>query len=360
VSAGGDPTRRSREAKTGTESLARFASLRQGYGRMTTSRAHEASLRPGRPEIRSLARAFALSLALHLLVWGTYSGGNHFKLWEKLRWPDGVRRIVQATPKPPKQPEKPRDTQPPLVYVDVTAAQATSEVPKDTPFYSDKNALAANPESEKDTDTPKITGTQTQVVRTEDVPRNPFDQLMPDPPKPAKEPAEEARPKPVSAPGDLTMSKPDLNPRPDQGEAERARPRTIAEAMARNRLVGQKMQQDGGVRPQRLEASFDTRATATGAYDRAFIDAVASRWHDLLDNMSYDGYRRGMVVVQFDLNYDGRITNMKVIENTVTGTLALLCEKAVSDPSPFEKWSREMRLTIGKDSREIKFTFFYN
>lgn len=327
---------------------------------MTTSRAHEASLRLDRPEIKRLAWAFALSLALHLMVWGTYSVGNHFKLWERVRWPDWIQRIVQAVPKPQKQPDKPVDTTPPLVFVDVSDAQATSEVPKDTPFYSDKNSIAANPDSDKDTDTPKITGTQTQVIRTEDVPRNQFDKLMPDPPKPSKEPAEEARPKPVSAPGDLTMSKPDLNPRPDQGEAERARPRTIAEAMARNRLVGQKMQQDGGVRPQRLEASFDTRATTFGAYDRAFIDAVASRWYDLLDNMSYDGYRRGQVVVQFDLNYDGRITNMKVVENTVTGTLALLCEKAVSDPSPFEKWSREMRLTVGKDSREIKFTFYYN
>jgi outer membrane biosynthesis protein TonB len=183
---------------------------------------------------------------------------------------------------------------------------------------------------------------------------------MPTPPTPDKEPAEEARPKPVSSPGDLTLEKPDLNPRPDQGEAERTRPRTIREAMARNRLTGQKMKQDGGARKERLEASFDTKASAFGDYDRAFIDAVSERWYDLLDNMSYDGYRRGTVVLQFHLNYDGRITEMKVLENTVTGTLSLLCEKAVSDPSPFDKWSRDMRLMVGKDFREIKFTFYYN
>ncbi|MCL4789996.1 MAG: hypothetical protein KJ070_24980 [Verrucomicrobia bacterium] len=327
---------------------------------MTTNRAHEASLRLDRPELIRLARAFAFSLALHLLVWGTYSVGKHFQLWQKLRWPAWAERLVQPATQTAANPERPENTQPPLIFVDVSPAQATSEVPRDTPFYSDKNALAANPEPEADTDTPKITGTQTQVIRTEDVPRNQFDQLMPDPPKPSPEPVEEARPKPVSAPGDLTLTKPDLNPRPDQGEAERARPRTIAEAMARNRLVGQKMKQDGGTRRERLEASFDTRATPFGAYDRAFIDAVQSRWYDLLDNMSYDGYRRGMVVLRFHLNYDGRITDMQVLENTVTGTLSLLCEKAVSDPSPFEKWPREMRLMVGKDYREIKFTFYYN
>ena len=64
--------------------------------------------------------------------------------------------------------------------------------------------------------------------------------------------------------------------------------------------------------------------------------------------------------MQFNLNYDGRITEMKLVETTVTETLALLCQKAVLDPSPFDKWPREMRLMIGEDSRRITFTFYYN
>ena len=113
---------------------------------MSASRPHETSLRLDRPEIARLGRAFALSLALHLLVGGTYTIGEHFHLWEKIRWPAWVQRLAQAIPKPAQQPEKPRDTQPPLMFVDVSAAQATSEVPKDTPFYSDKNSIAANPD----------------------------------------------------------------------------------------------------------------------------------------------------------------------------------------------------------------------
>jgi len=76
--------------------------------------------------------------------------------------------------------------------------------------------------------------------------------------------------------------------------------------------------------------------------------------------VSYDGYRRGRVVLQFLLNYDGRITEMKVLENTVTETLSLLCQKAVLDPAPFDKWPREMRLMVGEDFRRITFTFYYN
>ena len=161
---------------------------------------------------------------------------------------------------------------------------------------------------------------------------------------------------------DLTLAKPDLTPRPDTGNAEKSRPRTIKEAMLRQNLhqiPGQKAKQDGGAQ-QRPNTSYTVKATGFGAYDRAFIDAVTSRWYDLLDNVSYDGYRRGKVVVQFRLNYDGRITEMKVLENTVTEMLSLLCQKGVLDPAPFDKWPPEMRLMVGEDFRRITFTFYYN
>ena len=332
-----------------------------------TVRAPETSLRLDRPETTRLAWALALSIALHLLGWGTYSIGKRFHVWEKLHWPAWVQTVTQklalVVKKDKKETRPPVDREPPLMFVDVSPAQATSEPPKNATHYSDKNSQAANPESDKDTAIPKITGTQPQVPKTEDVPRNKFDKLMPAPPTPREQTAEEARARPTLTPGDLTLAKPDLTPRPDTGNAEKSRPRTIKEAMLRqnlHQLPGQKMKQDGGVRSQQLVPSFDTKATPFGAYDRAFIDAVSSRWYDLLDNVSYDGYRRGKVELQFLLNYDGRITEMKVLENTVTETLSLLCQKAVLDPAPFDKWPREMRMMVGEDFRRITFTFYYN
>jgi len=332
---------------------------------MTASRAPESSLRLDRLETTRLAWALALSIALHLAGWGTYSIGKRLHVWEKLRWPAWAQKVTQklALVVKKEQPRPRVDREQPLIFVDVSAAQAASEAPKNTPFYSDKNSQAANPDPDRDTDTPKITGTQPQVPKTEDVPRNKFDKLMPAPPTEHGEPAEESRAKPALTPGDLTLARPDTNPRPDTGNAEKSRPRTIKEAMLRQNLhqiPGQKMKQDGGVRRQQLVPSFDAKATPFGAYDRAFIDAVSSRWYDLLDNVSYDGYRRGKVMVQFQLNYDGRITDMKVLDNTVTETLSLLCQKAVLDPAPFDKWPSEMRLMVGADFRRITFTFYYN
>jgi hypothetical protein len=329
-----------------------------------TLHTQEVSLRLGRLDVSRLAWALALSLALHLLGWGTYSLGKRFHFWEKVHWPAWVQAVTQKLALAVKKEEKkpPIVREPPLIFVDVSQVQAASEAPKDARFYSDKNSQAANPNTDLDTATPKITGTQTQVPKTEDVPRNKFDKLMPAPPTPRAEPAEEARAKPVLTPGDLTLAKPDLTPRPDTGNAEKSRPRTIKEAMLRqnmHQLPGQKAKQDGGAQ-QRPNTSYNVKATGFGAYDRTFIDAVSSRWYDLLDNVSYDGYRRGKVEVQFLLNYDGRITEMKVLENTVTETLSLLCQKAVLDPAPFDKWPREMRLMVGEDFRRITFTFYYN
>ncbi len=249
------------------------------------------------------------------------------------------------------------------MFVNVNPAVATAEAPKDATFYSDKNSKAANPEADKETNVPKITGKQTDVVKTEDVPRQKeFVPLQPArPPQPVIEDAPEVKAKPKEAPGDLTMAKPDLNPRKDEGKAEQPRPRTIKEALARQGITeppGQKIKQDGGVR-RRLEiSSVDARATPFGAYDAALVEAVSQRWWSLLDQRDYASDSRGKVELQFVLHYDGRITDMKVANKTVGEVLALLCEKAVLDPAPFPAWPSDMRRMLG-ETRNILFTFYY-
>lgn len=331
---------------------------------MMANRARDFSLRPDRFELTRLVWALVISVATHLLLWGGYTVGQRLNLWERLPLPTWVQKLAQPVARAKTEPQPTIDREPPLMFVDVSSAQATSEAPKDALLYSDKNSQAANPEPDLNTNVPKITGTQPDVPKTEDVERNKFDRLMPDPAPPATEPepVQVARANPSPPPGDLTLGKPELTPRPDTSTPVRPRPRTIREAMARQpeQLPGQKMRQEGGVRRQQLVPAFDAKATPFGAYDRAFIDAVSSRWYDLLDNMSYDGYRRGKVVLQFNLNYDGRITEMNVMENTVTEMLSLLCQKAVLDPAPFDKWPREMRLMVGSDHRRITFTFYYH
>ena len=129
-------------------------------------------------------------------------------------------------------------------------------------------------------------------------------------------------------------------------------------------MPGQKMKQEGGVHRHIEISSLDAKATPFGAYDAAFIAAVQQRWNDLLDSINFGFDRHGRVILQFHLTYDGRITDMKVADDTVDGSMdglmGILCQRAVLDPAPYEKWPREMQLLIDKDYREIQFTFFYD
>jgi hypothetical protein len=304
-------------------------------------------LRIGRREFTRLSWALALSVAAHLIFWGGYKLGQHFDLTLKPWLPQWVQRWISPPP-PHVAPLSPPPTREPYLFVDVSQAQSVMEPPKDAFRYSDLNALAANPDENKNLNEPKIDGKSEESQKTEDTPRrNQFNQLMPDPPQP--EP-----PKPKPTPGTMTVAKADLRP-----PEERKRPRTIREAMLqKNQIPGQRAKQDGGA-ATRPYTSFSVKATGFGAYDRMFIDAVCSRWYDLLDNLSYEGYKQGKVVIQFTLTYKGEISEVEIKQNTVTDMLGLMCEKAIRDPAPFGEWSREMRLAVGEDSRRITFTFLY-
>lgn len=264
------------------------------------------------------------------------------------------------------------ERQPPLMFVDVNPAAATTEVPEDTPYYSDKSSRASNPLSEDITDVPLIDGSQEKMVRTDDVPPLKAVPLQPSAPPPApdvkpppeKKPAETAK-KPE---GDLLLAKaaePQEPERPKPPETK-PRPRTLKEAMARlpqaqvDRLAGRKMKQDGGVRRLNTLSTLDVKGSPFGDYDRAIIVAIQNRWFDLLDMRGFGHERSGKVVLEFRLHYDGRVSMMNVAENTVDEMLSLLCQKAVLDPSPYARWPSDMRRMIGGNYRDVRFTFYYN
>lgn len=334
---------------------------------MTPSGERQYSLRPGRLELSRVAWAFIISLVIHLLGYGCYEAGKKWGVWQLIHTPAWLRKteILASTLARTNTPAA-KEREVPLMFVDVNPETATAEPPKNPAFYSDKSSHAANPDPDKDTGAPKITGNQTQIVKAEDVPRVDPDKLHPavaPAPAPSEQREERAKPLSPNPPGDLAMGKPETVLRQDTGTAEQSRPRTIKEALTRqnrNQLVGEKMKQEGGVSRLGPRVSFDAVGTPFGVYDAAFLEAVQSRWYDLLDNFSYDGYRRGKVVTQFHLTFDGRITDMKVPENTVGEVLGLLCQKAVLDPAPYDKWPREMRLMIDQDYRTITLTFYYN
>jgi hypothetical protein len=301
------------------------------------------SLRLNGPELRRLGLALALSLTLHLLGWGGYAAGKEFGWWQQWHWPDWMPRIALLKVKPLSPPDREQQ----LIFVEVPRPSA--EAPEAAKYYSSQNSIAADP-TKGNKEVPQLNGKQTEIVKTENVARPDFNKLQPAPP---------AQPQPSSTatrPGDLTLGKPAKATSP-----EPSRPRTVKQAREQQsqRLPGPQMKQEGGMRRQALVPSLDVKATPFGAYDAALVEAVTQRWYDLLDSQQFAMDRTGKVMLRFHLNYDGTITDMNVMQNTVGDLLGYVCQKAVSDPAPFARWPGEMRRMVGENYREITFTFYY-
>ena len=331
---------------------------------MDPDRPQESSLRLDRLDSTRLAWAFAISIAVHLLCIGTYHAGREAGLWQRIQLPQWMQRITALAETIRKEsPRVPRDL--PLVFVDVNPAFAAATPPENAKFYSDKNSRAANPDPDQDSDQPKLEGDQTEVPKAEDIPN--IQKLQPtappQPPEPEEPPAPEppAPPKPAPPPGDLAMVKPEPALRPETPAPPPPRPRTLKEAMIRDgrtQLAGRQMKQAGGVKRGQIVPSFDVKATPFGSYDAAVIEAIQQHWYNLLDQQNFAYERSGKVVLQFHLTYDGRVTDMKLVESTVGNVLALLCRRAVEEPAPFGRWPSDMRLMFG-DTRQVQFTFLY-
>ena len=302
------------------------------------------SLRLSSPEMRRLGLALALSLAVHLFAWGGYAAGKEFGWWQQLHLPIWLHLVPKIKTGPLAVLQNNEEQ---LTFVEV--AQPTTEAPQNTKYYSSQNSRAADP-TKGNKDVPQLKGKQTEVAKTENVPRPNVNKLQPSPP------ASQQKSQPAIRPGDLTLGKP-KNSQPQ----EQSRPRTMKQASEQqaHRLPGVQMKQEGGTQRPALVPSFDVKATPFGAYDAAFIEAVTQRWYDLLDSRQFAMDRSGKVMLRFHLNYDGSIADMKVLGNTVGDILGYVCQKAVTDPAPFAPWPGDMRRMIGENYREITFTFYY-
>lgn len=312
------------------------------------------SVRLNRFEMKRVTWAIVLSLLLHLFGWGSYELAKKTGVWQRLHWPERLRLAQKKSPPPP-----PQDSEP-TIFLDVDPDQATTEAPKDAKYYSSKNSRAANPDENKDSTEAKLNGKQTDVPKTKEIPRVP--NAKPEPAKPPPQPKKESQPeqpKPTERPGDTKIAKQETSP--EKPEEKPERPRTIREALAQRSglMPSMQMKQEGGTRRQALVPSLDAKATPFGDYDSRFIAAVTQRWYDLLDSQQFASDRSGKVTVRFHLNYDGSVTEAKIVDNTVGDLLSYVCVKAITDPSPYAPWPSDMRRMVGANFREIAFTFYY-
>jgi len=68
----------------------------------------------------------------------------------------------------------------------------------------------------------------------------------------------------------------------------------------------------------------------------------------------------GKVVMQCRLDYQGRITEPKIVENTLDDDCAQAFEKALLDRSPYDKWTDAAHRDLGADYRDVQLTFYFD
>jgi len=333
------------------------------------------SIRYTRVETRRVTWALALSLAVHLLGWGTYELGKRLNWWELPRWPHWVQQLVKKVEPPPPPPVQ--VTEPALTFLDVSQESPTA--PEKAKYYSNKNSRAANQKLEQESNQPDIQGKQKDMPKTEDVLRPVFSKNPPAPatpspaeptpqPEAAKEAAEAKKATTASKQaGDLTMGKPTPNQepqpqtQPETQPATKPRPRTLKQARAQQakQTPGQAMALPGGVHKIALSSSLDAKATPFGAYDAALVDAVTSCWWDLLESRQFALDRTGRVTVHFRLNEDGTVSEVGIKDNNVGELLGYVCANAIEKAAPFGPWPSDLRKLVDQNFRDITFTFYY-
>jgi hypothetical protein len=334
-----------------------------------------------------LLRALIVSVLLHLLLVGLWREGKALGWWRNFAMPHWIQSLTAALmPLPPKKlaAEPPPQTQ--LTFVEVDPALAAPAPPKKPVYQGAKNTVAANREIKEPSERPDIDGLQEKYLKTTEnakpqpiVPA-PAPSPAPTPPAaPTHPPAppipqntvKQNAPQKTYTPGDLAMSKPSEKAQEGKTESEASeqpqpqpqpppvyqKPRTLAEARARNGSPGQRTRQRGGVAKVSLNDSLDVVGTPLGDYMAQMVGAVQARWNQLLQDRTPD--RTGKVVLHFRLLPDGSITDMKMEQNEVGELLEATCELAVIQPAPYGKWPREMRLSLPNDYHDIRFTFYY-
>lgn len=297
------------------------------------------SLRLGRFDQERLAIALAISIAAHLIIFGSYEMSKEILRlpWMRLL----ARKLVYVAPA-----QAVKNLEQPLEFVMVQNPSA--DAPKNAKYYSSHNSHAADT-SHRDSDIAEIDGRQTDVPQTSQAPRPEYNKLQPTP-----QPEQEQPQQPTTDPGDLTLAKIEEL----RAQQHQQRPRTLAQVRP-YQIPGILMHQEGGSHEVALQPTLDAKATAFGAYDEAFISAVTERWYQLLDAQQFALDRTGSVTLRFHLNYDGSISSMEVLQNSVGTLLGTLCEDSINDPSPFAAWPEDMRREVGANYRDITFTFYY-
>jgi hypothetical protein len=102
---------------------------------------------------------------------------------------------------------------------------------------------------------------------------------------------------------------------------------------------------------------LDARWSSYGEYLQRMIETVQREWDNILGGRTYPPSGT-TVTVKFRMTSDGKIAEIVDVNSTSTEQGKQACESAITNPSPYGKWTDEMIAVLGSQ-QEMTFVFYY-
>lgn len=140
-----------------------------------------------------------------------------------------------------------------------------------------------------------------------------------------------------------------IDPRRPQ-QRERVAEKNVRPAFLRNNPIG-----TSNIGP----IAYNAKWSEYGAYLQRLIETVQVQWERLIASNNTYPPPGTVVIVKFKINDEGRITEIAADDGPGPQYPKRLCVTAITDRSPYGKWSDDMIAVLGHE-QELTFTFHYS
>ena len=104
-----------------------------------------------------------------------------------------------------------------------------------------------------------------------------------------------------------------------------------------------------------LSLAWDSKLPL-GEYDSGLINAIHRRCNELQQDRPAPGKQSSKCVLGFRLAEDGSLSGIRIIKSDAEESMTALCRQALTEVSPYQPWSPEMRRAVGQLHREGRLT----
>lgn len=134
----------------------------------------------------------------------------------------------------------------------------------------------------------------------------------------------------------------------------RPRPTIVKQQQVRPAIFAENKFGTSNVGPIAIDAKWSNY----GAYLQRMIETVQLQWERLLSESKVYPVSGSTVDVKFVMNSEGAIARIINVESTATDAASRACMSAITERSPYGKWTDDMIALLGSE-QEMTFKFFY-